>query len=145
MISGGDTAVFVSRCGPDRFWHPACFLCTTCGELLVDLIYFYKDGQLYCGRHHAELIRPRCAACDEVWLFGHSVNSIEPHASHSKSATLLQNNIWIISYFVYVSSAAGGVRIHFIESFHSASSLWRFFVTHLCFKWGSCRLLARSW
>jgi hypothetical protein len=36
--------------------------------LLVDLIYFYheKDEKVYCGRHHAEKIKPRCAACDEV-------------------------------------------------------------------------------
>lgn len=66
MISGGDIAVFASRCGNERFWHPSCFVCMTCEELLVDLIYFYRDGQLYCGRHHAELIKPRCAACDEV-------------------------------------------------------------------------------
>ena len=66
MISGGEIAVFASRCGTERFWHPACFVCMTCEELLVDLIYFYRDGQLYCGRHHAELIKPRCAACDEV-------------------------------------------------------------------------------
>ena len=36
------------------------------GELLVDLIYFHVDGELYCGRHHAETLKPRCAACDEV-------------------------------------------------------------------------------
>ena len=35
-------------------------------ELLVDLIYFYKDRKLYCGRHHAETLKPRCSACDEV-------------------------------------------------------------------------------
>ena len=35
-------------------------------ELLVDLIYFYKDRKLYCGRHHAEALKPRCSACDEV-------------------------------------------------------------------------------
>jgi len=66
LISGGEIAVFASRCGGERFWHPACFVCTTCEELLVDLIYFYRDGQLFCGRHHAELVKPRCAACDEV-------------------------------------------------------------------------------
>ena len=35
-------------------------------ELMVDLIYFYKDRALYCGRHHAETLKPRCSACDEV-------------------------------------------------------------------------------
>lgn len=61
-------AVFASRAGHDKCWHPACFVCMTCEELLVDLIYFYKDDNLYCGRHHAELIKPRCAACDEVMI-----------------------------------------------------------------------------
>lgn len=41
-----------------------------CEELLVDLIYFYQDGKIYCGRHHAERLKPRCCACDEVRLSG---------------------------------------------------------------------------
>nr|KAG5701909.1 hypothetical protein BaRGS_014974 [Batillaria attramentaria] len=65
-VSGGEMAVFASRAGADKCWHPACFVCCTCGELLVDLIYFYRDHKLYCGRHHAELLKPRCAACDEI-------------------------------------------------------------------------------
>ena len=55
-----------SRAGVNRTWHPACFVCSVCKELLVDLIYFYKDGKLFCGRHHAETIKPRCSSCDEV-------------------------------------------------------------------------------
>ena len=61
-------AVFASRAGTSICWHPACFVCVTCKELLVDLIYFFKDGDIYCGRHHAETLKPRCAACDEVSL-----------------------------------------------------------------------------
>jgi hypothetical protein len=32
------------------------------------LIYFHHDDthKVYCGRHHAELLKPRCAGCDEV-------------------------------------------------------------------------------
>ncbi|KAK7815481.1 hypothetical protein U0070_005593 [Myodes glareolus] len=37
-----------------------------CGQALINLIYFYHDGHLYCGRHHAELLRPRCPACDQL-------------------------------------------------------------------------------
>ena len=48
--------------------YPTCFACSVCQELLVDLIYFYKDRKLYCGRHHAETTKPRCSACDEVSL-----------------------------------------------------------------------------
>ena len=47
-------------------WHPFCFTCHTCDELLVDLGYFHKDGQIYCERHYAEQILPRCIGCDEV-------------------------------------------------------------------------------
>ncbi|KAM4610399.1 uncharacterized protein prickle3 [Polymixia lowei] len=68
QISGGDIAVFASRSGHGSCWHPQCFQCASCSELLVDLIYFYQDGQIYCGRHHAERLKPRCQACDEIIL-----------------------------------------------------------------------------
>lgn len=67
-ISTGDIAVFASRLGPNASWHPGCFACCICRELLVDLIYFHRDGRLYCGRHHAETLKPRCSACDEIIL-----------------------------------------------------------------------------
>ncbi|XP_065572253.1 uncharacterized protein LOC136034772 [Artemia franciscana] len=67
-IIGGDMAVLASRAGPEAMWHPACFSCHTCKELVVDLIYFWKDGRLYCGRHHAETLKPRCSSCDELIL-----------------------------------------------------------------------------
>ncbi|XP_049623249.1 prickle planar cell polarity protein 3 [Suncus etruscus] len=66
QIAGGDIAVFASRAGLGACWHPQCFVCSTCRELLVDLIYFYHAGKVYCGRHHAEHLRPRCQACDEI-------------------------------------------------------------------------------
>lgn len=70
-MDADDLAVYASRADPGSVWHPACFKCCVCMELLVDLIYFYsKDGQLYCGRHHAETLKPRCSACDEVQLCG---------------------------------------------------------------------------
>lgn len=66
QINGGDIAVFASRAGHGMCWHPQCFVCGTCDELLVDLIYFYQESKIYCGRHHAERLKPRCSACDEV-------------------------------------------------------------------------------
>lgn len=66
LISTGDIAVFATRLGPNASWHPGCFTCCICRELLVDLIYFHRDGRMYCGRHHAETLKPRCSACDEV-------------------------------------------------------------------------------
>nr|XP_033778007.1 prickle planar cell polarity protein 3 isoform X2 [Geotrypetes seraphini] len=66
QIRGGDIAVYASRAGHGACWHPQCFCCASCSELLIDLIYFYQDGKVYCGRHHAELLKPRCQACDEI-------------------------------------------------------------------------------
>lgn len=65
-LCSGDICVFAARAGPNTCWHPACFTCVVCHELLVDLIYFWREGRLYCGRHHAETLKPRCSACDEV-------------------------------------------------------------------------------
>ena len=65
-IEAGDMAVFAPKSGNDVCWHPACFYCHTCEELLVDLHYCHKDGHIYCERHYAELVKPRCKACDEV-------------------------------------------------------------------------------
>lgn len=62
----GDPAVYAERAGYDKLWHPACFVCCTCSELLVDMIYFWKNGNLYCGRHYCDSEKPRCAGCDEV-------------------------------------------------------------------------------
>ena len=61
-------AVFASRAGHGVCWHPGCFVCGACDELLVDLIYFHQEGKIFCGRHHAERLKPRCTACDEVGL-----------------------------------------------------------------------------
>jgi len=65
-LYSGEVAVFAERTGTDKCWHPKCFVCNTCSELLVDLIYFFKDGKIHCGRHYGELTRVRCAACDEL-------------------------------------------------------------------------------
>ncbi|XP_053078787.1 prickle-like protein 4 isoform X1 [Acinonyx jubatus] len=62
----GEDGVFAARAGERRYWHRACFACQACGQALINLIYFYHDGSLYCGRHHAELLRPRCPACDQL-------------------------------------------------------------------------------
>ncbi|XP_028813957.1 LOW QUALITY PROTEIN: prickle-like protein 1a [Denticeps clupeoides] len=82
-IGGGEMAVFASRAGPGICWHPACFACSTCHELLVDLIYFYQDGKIHCGRHHAELLKPRCSACDEI-IFADECTEAEGRHWHMK-------------------------------------------------------------
>ena len=65
-IKSDGPAVIAERVGPNKCWHPHCFVCSECKELLVELIYFGHKGQLFCGRHHSEKLKPRCAACDEV-------------------------------------------------------------------------------
>ncbi|KAL0968772.1 hypothetical protein UPYG_G00271500 [Umbra pygmaea] len=82
-INGGEMGVFASRAGPGLVWHPACFACSTCSELLVDLIYFYQEGKIHCGRHHAELLKPRCSACDEV-IFSDECTEAEGRHWHMK-------------------------------------------------------------
>ena len=46
------------------------FRCSSCEELLVDLLYFYSpdEDNILCGRHHGETFVPRCVGCDEVCL-----------------------------------------------------------------------------
>ncbi|XP_054136866.1 prickle-like protein 2 isoform X1 [Melozone crissalis] len=83
QINGGDMAVFASRAGHGVCWHPPCFICSVCNELLVDLIYFYQDGKIYCGRHHAECLKPRCAACDEI-IFADECTEAEGRHWHMK-------------------------------------------------------------
>lgn len=60
----GSLAVSASKLG--LLYHATCFRCTDCKELLVDLAYCVHDDMLFCERHYAEQLKPRCAACDEV-------------------------------------------------------------------------------
>ena len=66
----GSVAVFAERAGSKKCWHPGCFRCCECKELLVDLIYFWDEDKLFCGRHYADRHRPRCNACDELIMSG---------------------------------------------------------------------------
>ncbi|XP_072038136.1 testin-like [Amphiura filiformis] len=80
-MGGGDVAVFAERAGQDKCWHPGCFRCQTCNELLVDLIYFFKNDDIFCGRHYADLLRNRCAACDEL-IFAEQFTQAEENYWH---------------------------------------------------------------
>ncbi|XP_030375028.1 protein espinas [Scaptodrosophila lebanonensis] len=83
QLSAGDIVVFAQRLGAQVCWHPGCFVCSVCKELLVDLIYFQRDGNLYCGRHHAETQKPRCSACDEI-IFSDECTEAEGRTWHMK-------------------------------------------------------------
>ncbi|CAH2221077.1 prickle 4 [Pelobates cultripes] len=65
----GDTAVHAEKMQDEGYcWHIGCFVCDTCHLPLLQFIYFPQDGRIYCGRHHAELTRARCVACDQLIL-----------------------------------------------------------------------------
>ncbi|XP_071983569.1 LIM and cysteine-rich domains protein 1 isoform X2 [Engystomops pustulosus] len=64
-------AVYADRAGYKKQWHPACFMCCQCREPLVNLIYFWKDNRLWCGRHYCDSERPRCTGCDEMIFSEH--------------------------------------------------------------------------
>lgn len=79
----GEPAVYAERAGYDKLWHPACFVCCTCKELLVDMIYFWKKGKLYCGRHYGDSEKPRCGGCDEL-IFCNEYTQAEGQNWHLK-------------------------------------------------------------
>lgn len=61
--------VKAEKLGSAGIWHPRCFKCRKCCQLLVDLIYFHFNNEIYCARDLAELMEiPRCSACDELIL-----------------------------------------------------------------------------
>ena len=77
-------AIFAERAGEETCWHPDCFCCSECGELLEDLLYYYSQGQLYCGRHFAAKMNiPRCSACDEL-IFSAEFTQAEERFWHVK-------------------------------------------------------------
>ncbi|XP_071505531.1 testin-like [Diadema antillarum] len=84
-IEAGEIGIFVDKMEDESCcWHPFCFTCNTCEELLVDNSYFYREGQIYCERHYAELIMPRCASCDELIFTGEYVRAMSEnfHGGH---------------------------------------------------------------
>ncbi|XP_067210157.1 uncharacterized protein Tes [Linepithema humile] len=82
-IRVGDVAITAEKAN-NAFWHPGCFVCSVCDELLVDLVYFYYKNQLYCGRDLAAFLEiPRCFACDEL-IFVREYTVAEGHNYHVK-------------------------------------------------------------
>lgn len=83
-IYAGTVAVKAHRAGNDVAWHPKCFTCNKCGDLLADLVYFYHQGNIYCGRDLAEILKiPRCKACDEL-IFTKEYTAAEGATFHIK-------------------------------------------------------------
>ncbi|XP_055629914.1 prickle planar cell polarity protein 3-B isoform X5 [Toxorhynchites rutilus septentrionalis] len=83
-LNQGEMAVTAPKFREQILWHPRCFKCTTCDELLVDLTYCVHDDQIYCERHYAELLKPRCNACDELIFSGEYTKAMSKdwHSGH---------------------------------------------------------------
>uniref|UniRef100_A0A183CYT8 LIM zinc-binding domain-containing protein n=1 Tax=Gongylonema pulchrum TaxID=637853 RepID=A0A183CYT8_9BILA len=81
----GEIAVMTDHGSQDDIWHVNCFKCYTCNQRLVDLLYFYKDGVYYCGRHFGDSVYPRCSGCDEL-IF-------------SKEYTFAEDKSWHLDHF----------------------------------------------
>lgn len=83
-IYAGTVAVKAHRAGDEVAWHPKCFTCHKCGDLLADLVYFYHQGNIYCGRDLAEVLNfERCGACDEI-IWSKEYTSAEGSSFHIK-------------------------------------------------------------
>ncbi|CAA7270066.1 unnamed protein product [Cyclocybe aegerita] len=44
-------------------WHPSCFKCAVCGELLEHVSSYEHDGRPYCHLDYHENFAPRCYSC----------------------------------------------------------------------------------
>ncbi|CAI2352004.1 unnamed protein product [Caenorhabditis sp. 36 PRJEB53466] len=114
-LEEGEICVMAARTG--KRYHPACFRCQTCDALLVDLIYFAHENQIYCGRHHAEQIKPRCAKCDEV-IFGDECLEAEGRSWHFHHFQCAQCND-VLADQKYMQKANKPVCL---KCFHSSSA-----------------------
>lgn len=82
-IQFGEVAVKAERAGDNASWHPQCFTCIKCNQLLADLVYFYHEGEIYCARDLAEALEVlRCAACDEL-IFSRPYTIAEERTYHA--------------------------------------------------------------
>uniref|UniRef100_A0A0K8TEX0 Four and a half LIM domains protein 2 n=1 Tax=Lygus hesperus TaxID=30085 RepID=A0A0K8TEX0_LYGHE len=83
-VNPGEVGVLAPKFGDKILWHPSCFICSHCKQLLVDLTYCVHDDYLYCERHYAEQLKPRCSACDELIFSGEYTKAMSKdwHSGH---------------------------------------------------------------
>eukprot|EP00099_Drosophila_melanogaster_P009243 NP_001261976.1 limpet, isoform N [Drosophila melanogaster] len=83
-IAAGELVVAAPKFVESVMWHPKCFTCSTCNSLLVDLTYCVHDDKVYCERHYAEMLKPRCAGCDELIFSGEYTKAMDKdwHSGH---------------------------------------------------------------
>ena len=68
ILRAGEMAISAEFADPLARWHPRCFTCTECDELLGDLLYYNIADKVYCRKHYLNEHKPKvfCAACDMV-------------------------------------------------------------------------------
>ncbi|PIO22688.1 hypothetical protein AB205_0100860, partial [Aquarana catesbeiana] len=88
LLPGDAPAVRSDRAGTKKQWHPACFICSHCREPLVNLIHFWKNDRLWCGRHYCESERPRCTGCDEI-IFSEDYRQLDGKFWHKEHFSCL--------------------------------------------------------
>lgn len=83
-INQGEMCVNAPKLSDDLNFHSRCFKCATCEELLVDLTYCVFEEKIYCERHYAELLKPRCNSCDELIFSGEYTKAMSKdwHSGH---------------------------------------------------------------
>ncbi|GBP84403.1 Protein prickle [Eumeta japonica] len=86
VIRSGNIVIQAPRIEEEALYHPACFTCAECNQLLVELAYCALDGRLYCARHYAERLKPRCHACDEKYEI-----PPPPHRASAAAAVAMQH------------------------------------------------------
>ncbi|OJT07497.1 Paxillin [Trametes pubescens] len=65
LVCGGCGGAIIGRIvsAMDMRWHPGCFRCCVCDELLENLSSFAHDGRPYCHLDYHEQFAPRCYHC----------------------------------------------------------------------------------
>jgi len=65
IICGGCNGSIIGRIvsAMGSRWHPACFRCTVCNELLEHVSSYEHEGRPYCHLDYHENFAPRCYSC----------------------------------------------------------------------------------
>ncbi|SJL05423.1 uncharacterized protein ARMOST_08790 [Armillaria ostoyae] len=55
-------------------WHPECFKCTICSELLEHVSSYERDGKMYCHLDFYETFAPKCSHCHTPIIEEHFIS-----------------------------------------------------------------------
>ncbi|KAL7677165.1 hypothetical protein ACOME3_003409 [Neoechinorhynchus agilis] len=79
LLGIGKLAAIVNVGNQTAYWHPHCFKCRKCSDLLADLAYCRIGFSLYCVRHFNDNLRSRCYTCDEIICQTNFISSMNNH------------------------------------------------------------------